>query len=78
MCVGACTCRNASPLDKAWLAKALDAFARHGGARDWNALSDVVSHHCAESYRADIAAAISPLQAEIRRLTAELADKEQQ
>jgi len=68
--LGNCVCRNASPLDKKWLAAALDAFAQHGGATNWQALCDVTSHHTAESYRSDVAAAIAPLQDEMRRLTA--------
>lgn len=69
--LGNCICRNATPLDKAWLAAALDAFAQHGGAPNWTALCDVISHSTAEHHRADVAAAVSPLQAEIRRLTAQ-------
>ncbi len=67
---GNCVCRNATPLDKLWLTAALNAYAQHGGAVSWRALNDVISHHTAESYRGDVAAAIAPLQAEIRRLTA--------
>jgi len=67
--LGNCVCRNASPLDQQWLAAALDAFAQHGGATSWQALADVSSHTTAEHYRADVAAAITPLQDEIRRLT---------
>lgn len=67
---GNCTCRNASPLDKHWLAEALEAFAKHAGSVSWNALCDVISHSTAEHYRADVAAAIAPLLAEIHRLTA--------
>jgi hypothetical protein len=65
MCKHGCTCR-----DNDWLDQALDAFARHAGAPSWNALVDVISHHTAENYRAEITAAIAPLQDEIRRLTA--------
>lgn len=72
MCPGACTCHRPTPLDNETLHAALDAFARHGGATNWEALVDVVSHTTAESYRADIAAAIAPLQARIRRLTAKV------
>jgi hypothetical protein len=70
LCPGFCTCHKPTPLDEAMLAAALDAFARHGGAVSWRALDDVISHHTAESYRGDVTAAIAPLQAEIRRLTA--------
>jgi uncharacterized small protein (DUF1192 family) len=72
MCPGACTCHKPTPLDTETLNDALNAFARHGGATSWNALVDVVSHTTAESYRSDIAAAVAPLQARIRRLTAEV------
>lgn len=66
--LGNCTCRQTDP----WLAKALDAFARNGNHANWQALDSRISRSCAESYRSDIAAAIAPLLAEIRRLTAEL------
>lgn len=71
-CPGSCTCLRAAPLDKYWLAAALDAYAQHGGATSWNALNDVISHHTAESYRGDVAAAIAPLVDEIRRLAIEV------
>lgn len=71
-CPGSCTCLRATPLDKYWLDAALDAFARRGGAANWQALGDVISHSCAESYRSDITAAIAPLLDEIRRLATEV------
>lgn len=70
MCPGACTCHRPTPLDNETLRAALDAFARHRGAHNWNALADVTANHVAQSYRAEVAAAIAPLQAQIRRLTA--------
>lgn len=72
--LGNCVCRNNSPADKQWLAVALDAFARHGGSTGWDALVDVISHSTAEHHRANIAAAIAPLQDEIRRLTGTITD----
>lgn len=68
---GNCVCRNNTPLDKHWLATALDAFAKHSGAVSWDALDDVLPHSTSEHHRAGVAAAIAPLQDEIRRLTAE-------
>jgi hypothetical protein len=62
--LGNCTCT-----DTLLLPEALDAFARHAGATSWSAFNDVVSHNTADTYRAAIAAAIAPLQDEIRRLT---------
>jgi hypothetical protein len=62
--LGNCTCR-----DTLLLPEALDAFARHAGATSWTAFNDVVSHHTADTKRAEITAAIRPLQDEIRRLT---------
>jgi hypothetical protein len=69
---GNCTCHNASPLDKHWLAAGLQAFAEHHGATSWPAMCDVISHFTAEHHRANVAAAIAPAVAEIRRLTAEV------
>ena len=66
--LGNCTCRQSDP----WLATALDSFAHNHGAHNWAALNDVVSHNTADTYRDGIAAAIAPLQAEIRRLTAKV------
>lgn len=65
---GNCVCRNTA-LDKHWNSAARDSFAIHAGATSWDALVDVVSHHTAETYRAEINAAITPLLDEIRRLT---------
>lgn len=69
LCPGSCICHQADPADKAWLNKALDAFARNGNHASWDDLRARISHTCAESYRSDIAAAIAPLVDEIRRLT---------
>lgn len=71
MCPGPANCIcHTTPTDGTWLNTALDAFARNGNAASWDALQRTISHSCADSYRSDIAAAIAPLQDEIRRLTA--------
>lgn len=70
MCPGACTCPPPTLLDDTWLRAALDAFAVWAGAKNWRTLDGVTEQHSADNTRAVIAAAIAPLQAEIRRLTA--------
>jgi len=69
LCKHACTCRKLTPLDKAMLTSALDAYAQHVGATDWKALTDVVPQHVADNAYECTAAAVDPLLAEIRRLT---------
>jgi hypothetical protein len=61
MCPGACGCPKPNPFDQAWLKSALESYAKHHGAREWQV---------PEEERAGIAAAIAPLLVEIRRLTA--------
>jgi hypothetical protein len=70
MCKHACTCHKLTPLDKALLASALDAYAQHVGATNWKAFTDVVPQHVADNAYECTYAAVTPLLAEIRRLTA--------
>jgi hypothetical protein len=81
MCPGACTCCKPTPLDKQWLIVALDAYAKASGVGSWAAWAavpeDLDEAMLGGTYRVGtevihdlIAATISPLLEEIRRLTA--------
>jgi hypothetical protein len=71
LCKHACECRTLTTLDEQHLATALDAYARHAGATDWDTFADRVPQHVADNAYECVLAGAEPLLAEIRRLTTE-------
>lgn len=70
LCKHACACHKPTPLDKETLRAALDAHAVRHGYSTWHAYTQTRSPFIWQAALNTITAAIAPLQARIRRLTA--------